>query len=264
MSAHVSTHPTPELAATPVAAEVPHAPEAGHATPGAVSETQKTTAEAAKHAAEHSEDHPADHPEDHDKTEAKVPSHVAPHVAAPAAHPGHKLLIPELEGDGLKKVSWDATKGILTIGTLPISIPYVAGRLVIGTVYAAGGQIYDAGAWVGRKAKSYWKNDKFYIPTATKKVGSAIAWPFRKVWQGTKWTGRKIKGFFTKPKEPAVTLPTHEAAPAAHATPAPAAPAVTPAAAHPPEPAHATTPTPAPAAAHPATPAATPAPAAHH
>lgn len=272
MSAHAPTHPTPEAAATPVAAETSSTPthpkpEAAHPTPGDVSETQEKTAGAAKHAAEvpaeHPKDHPADHEENHeeghDKTEAAP--HAAPH-ATPAAHPGHKLLIPRLEVDDWKKVSREAAKGAWTIITLPVSIPYVAGRLVVGTLYATGGKIYDAGAWVGHKAKSYWKHDKFYIPTATKAVGSAIVWPFKKVWQGTKWTGRKIKGLFTKSKEPEVTLPTHEATSAAHTTPTPAAPAATPA--HPPEPTHTTPPASAPAApaaAHPATPA--PAAAAH-
>lgn len=275
MSAHATpAHPTPEAApaATPVVAEVPHVPEAGHATPGVVSETQEKTAAAAKKTTETPADHPADHPEDHPadhpKEDSKAPAPSSAAHPAPAALPTHKLLIPKLEGDGLKKVSWDATKGVWTIGTLPISVPYVAGRLVVGTVYAAGGKIYDAAAWVGHKAKSYWKNDKFYIPTATKKVGSAIALPFKKLWQAAKWTGRKIKGRFTKSKEPEVALPTHEATPAAHPTPAPATPA------HPPEPAHpapAATATPAPAAtpahptpAAPATPAAAPAPAAAH
>ncbi|MCX6733834.1 MAG: hypothetical protein NTX63_03390 [Candidatus Peregrinibacteria bacterium] len=284
MSAHTPPEAAPaEPAAKPVAAETSSTPahktpEVGHPTDKAVGDTQAETATAAKKAAEepaeHPEDHPADHPADHDKAEEKAAAPAAPHAAHPAAHPGHKLLIPKLEGDGLKKVSWDAAKGVLTIGTLPISVPYVAVRLVVGTMYAAGGKIYDGGAWVGHKAKSYWKHDKFYIPTVTKAVGSAIAWPFKKVWQGTKWTGRKIKGLFSKSKEPEVTLPTHEAAPApaaeaapaAHGHPAPTttAPAPAPAAAHatPAAPAAATTPAPAPAPAAPAA-AAHPAPA-HH
>ncbi len=247
MSAHATpAHPTPEAApaATPVVAEVPHVPEAGHAAPGVVGETQEKTAAAAKKTTETPVDHPADHPEDHPADHPKEDSKAS--APAPAAQPTHKLLIPKLEGDGLKKVSWDAAKGAWKIVTLPVSIPYVAGRLVVGTLYATGGKIYDAAAWVGHKAKSYWKHDKFYIPTATKAVGSAIAWPFKKVWQGTKWTGREIKGLFTKSKEPEVTLPTHEAAPAAHATPAPAAPAAPPAHTTP-APAHTTPPAPAPA-----------------
>lgn len=279
MSGHATpAHATPEAAhvepaATPVAVETSStpahkAPEVAHSRDKVVGETQAETATAAKKAAEAShegghpkeEHHEGDHPEeDHDKGKEKGAAPAAPHAAHPAGHPGHKLLMPEWEGDSLKKVSWDAARGVWTIGTLPVSVPYVAGRLVVGSLYAVRGKIYDAGAWVGRKAKSYWKHDKFYIPTATKAVGSAIAWPFRKVWQGTKWTGRKIKGLFTKSPEPETTLPTHEA------TPAPAAEAAPAAHGHPPEPTHAT---PAPATtatAHAApaaaTPAATPAPA---
>lgn len=266
MSAHAA-HATPEAAhvepaATPVAAETSStpahkAPEAAHPTDKAVGETQAETATAVTKAAETPPE--GDHPKgEHDKGEHPEGEHPKEEhdKGKEKAAPEHKLLIPKLEGDGLKKVSWDAAKGIWTIGTLPISVPYVAGRLVVGSLYAVGGKIYDSAAWVGHKAKSYWEHDKFYIPTAAKAVGGAIAWPFKKAWQSMKWTGRKIKGLITKSPEPEVTLPTHESTPA----PAEAAPA---AHGHPPEPAHAT-PAPAAPAAHatPApAPAATPAPA---
>lgn len=276
MSAHAPTSTVHTEPAAPVVAAAEHTTPEVHTTAETpVSETRVSTAKAAHEVIE----------EEHEAPHSEAAPHAAPHTAAhpaAAAHPAHEEgapLLPKWEGDGVKKVAWDAVKGTLTIGTLPITVPYVAGRLVVGSLYAAGGRIYDGGAWVGRKAKNFWKKDTFYIPTATKAVGSVIAWPFRKLWQGTKWTGRKIKGVFVRPEEPEVTLPTHETPPAtppaaatpapeaasAHSHPTPAADAAhatptTPAPALP-APAHATPALPAPAT---ATPPALPAPAAHH
>lgn len=289
MSAHATPAHIPPAApaATPhVATATPSA--APEATPeaGAI---QHETAEAVKEVAA---SHPTDAP--HDKGEGgeeKAEAAAAPAHPVASAHPAHKLLFPKKEGDSLGKVTLDAAKGTWKLATLPITIPWQGVRLVTGTVYAIGGKFYDAGAWVGNGAKSFWNHDKFYIPTVTKAVGGAIAWPFVKTWQatkwtagkvwdGTKWTGgkawegikwpfKKIKGLFSK--KPAAATPVAEdapavaeTAPATHTPPAGEAPATADA--------HHTTPAPAetPAAVHheaPPAPAAevhTPPPPAHH
>lgn len=240
-----------------------HPPEAAHATqavaPGAandntpVAKEQHDTAAAAKKAAK---PHPALHPESHDESHDES-HHTTPHAAnddspkaaAPAAphteeqaEAGHhrKLLLPKWEGDGIKKVGKEAAKGAWTLIKSPVTLPI---HFAAGITYGVLGKFYDGAVWTKNGAKWLWNRDTLYIPTVAKFLGGVVAYPFVKLWQGTKWvgkglwenktypfvklwegtkwTGRKIKGIFVKPK------PAPAAAPAAatHGTPAATPPA---------------------------------------
>lgn len=237
-------------------------PEAAHAAP--------TTAPA-RHAETPAEHHvagetPAETPAaDHAAGETPGESPAAHHAdeadhAETSAHPATPAQSPKKESNTLVGVSWDAIKGVATIVTLPIALPL---RLIAGTTVAIGGLIYDMGVGTVNFARRTWHRDWLYVPkkawSGTKKVGSVVAWPFKKTWQGTKWAGkktwggmkwmgRKIKGIFSKAEEEEVAAEA-ESAPASATeaetihrgtrddvldiSPAPAhAPVTTPAAAH--------------------------------
>ncbi len=253
---------TPAHAPTPAPAAPVAAPaDAPTATPAdsTVADTQEDIAKKAAKilkAANDDVEHPEEHPEeasDHKKV----------------VNGGYPLWIEKKEGHGLKEVGKDAAKGVWTMASTPVAFPL---KMAAGVTVGVLGGAYDVARWTKNKvynaavhtknaAKWFWNRDTLYIPTVVGGVASVIAWPFKKLgsgaaflwnhktwpfkkaWEGTKWTGRKIKGIFTKKPVTPTPVPA--------GTPATPPPATSAAAAHTP-------------AATPATPVATPTPAPHH